>query len=142
VKWAYNGALLRSVYAVPPLALLSIVVDSFRADSRSAGGVYEAFTEEKGLSLAECVADYDLYALEVRGLAASTREMHRRLLRNVGRALPPIFARFHTMPVWVFDSSRATFLSRCGACISRRSRSTSSSVQVWLEALLTGSGIP
>jgi integrase/recombinase XerD len=37
---------------------------------------------KKGLSLAECVAGYDLYALEVRGLAASTREMHRRLLRK------------------------------------------------------------
>ena len=37
---------------------------------------------KKGLSLAECVAGYDLYALEVRGLAASTREMHRRLLRR------------------------------------------------------------
>jgi integrase/recombinase XerD len=37
---------------------------------------------KKGLSLAECVADYDLYAQEVRGLAASTREMHRRLLRR------------------------------------------------------------
>jgi site-specific recombinase XerD len=37
---------------------------------------------KKGLSLIECVASYDLYAQEVRGLAASTREMHRRILRR------------------------------------------------------------
>jgi integrase/recombinase XerD len=37
---------------------------------------------KEGLSLAECVVGYDRYAQEVRGLAASTREMHRRLLRR------------------------------------------------------------
>src|ERR1700722_11709305 len=37
---------------------------------------------KKGLSLAECVASYDLYAQEVRGLAASTREIQRRILRR------------------------------------------------------------
>jgi hypothetical protein len=54
VKWAYNGALLRSVYAVPPLALLNIVVDSFPADSRSAGGVYAAVTEEGPITRRVC----------------------------------------------------------------------------------------
>jgi integrase/recombinase XerD len=38
---------------------------------------------KKGLSLAECVALYDLYAREVRGLAASTREIQRRILRRL-----------------------------------------------------------
>jgi integrase/recombinase XerD len=37
---------------------------------------------KKGLSVAECVASYDLYAQEVRGLAASTREIQRRILRR------------------------------------------------------------
>jgi hypothetical protein len=37
---------------------------------------------KKGLSLAECVASYDLYAQDVRGLAASTREIQRRILRR------------------------------------------------------------
>lgn len=36
----------------------------------------------KDLSSAECVATYDLYARDVRGLAASTREMQRRILRR------------------------------------------------------------
>ncbi len=38
---------------------------------------------KKGLSLAECVATYDLYAREVRCLAASTRELQRRILRRL-----------------------------------------------------------
>jgi len=38
---------------------------------------------KKGLSLAECVARYDLYAREVRCLAASTREIQRRILRRL-----------------------------------------------------------
>jgi len=38
---------------------------------------------KKGLSLAECVASYDLYAREVRGLAASTREIQRRILHRL-----------------------------------------------------------
>ena len=39
-------------------------------------------SSKKGLWLAECVASYDLYAHEVRGLAASTREIQRRILRR------------------------------------------------------------
>jgi hypothetical protein len=38
---------------------------------------------KKGLSLSECVASYDLYAREVRCLAASTREIQRRILRRL-----------------------------------------------------------
>ena len=38
---------------------------------------------KKGLSLAECVAGYDLYGREVRFLAASTREIQRRILRRL-----------------------------------------------------------
>ena len=36
----------------------------------------------KDLSSAECVAIYDLYARDVRGLASSTREIQRRILRR------------------------------------------------------------
>jgi integrase/recombinase XerD len=39
-------------------------------------------SSKKGLSLAECVAGYDLYARDVRGLSTSTREIHRRVLRG------------------------------------------------------------
>ena len=53
------------------LALLNIVVDSFRADiCRPEESVKQSL--KRGLSLAQCVAGYDLYALEVRGLAASS----------------------------------------------------------------------
>jgi site-specific recombinase XerD len=48
-------------------------------------GRHEEIMEQlskKGLSLAECVASYDQYAREVRGLAASTREIQRRILRR------------------------------------------------------------
>ena len=38
---------------------------------------------KKWLSLSECVASYDLYAREVRCLAASTREIQRRILRRL-----------------------------------------------------------
>jgi hypothetical protein len=38
---------------------------------------------KKGLSLSDCVASYDLYAREVRHLAASTREIQRRILRRL-----------------------------------------------------------
>lgn len=41
---------------------------------------------KKGLSLAECVGSYDLYAREVRGLAASTREIQRRILHRLCRS--------------------------------------------------------
>jgi integrase/recombinase XerD len=37
---------------------------------------------KKRLSLAECVASYDLYARDVRGLSTSTREIHCRVLRR------------------------------------------------------------
>jgi len=40
---------------------------------------------KKGLSLSEGVASYDLYAREVRCLAASTREIQRRILRRLCR---------------------------------------------------------
>ena len=40
---------------------------------------------KKGLSLAECVARYDLYAREVRCLAASTRDIQRRILHRLCR---------------------------------------------------------
>jgi integrase/recombinase XerD len=40
---------------------------------------------KKRLSLAECVGSYDLYAREVRGLAASTREIQRRILYRLCR---------------------------------------------------------
>jgi len=40
---------------------------------------------KKELSLAECVDSYDLYAREVRGLAASTREIQRRILHRLCR---------------------------------------------------------
>lgn len=40
---------------------------------------------KKGPSLAECVASYDLYAREARCLAASTREIQRRILRRLCR---------------------------------------------------------
>ena len=40
---------------------------------------------KKKLSLAECVDSYDLYAREVRGLAASTREIQRRILHRLCR---------------------------------------------------------
>ena len=37
---------------------------------------------KKSVSHEECVSSYDLYAQEVRGLAASTREIQRRILRR------------------------------------------------------------
>jgi hypothetical protein len=37
---------------------------------------------KNGLSLAECVARYDLYARDVRGLSTSTREIHCRILHR------------------------------------------------------------
>jgi len=37
---------------------------------------------KNSVSHEECVASYDLYAQEVRGLAASTRVIQRRILRR------------------------------------------------------------
>ncbi|MGA2890752.1 MAG: hypothetical protein ABSE51_22225 [Terracidiphilus sp.] len=39
-------------------------------------------SSKKGLPIAECIADYDCYARDVRGLSTSTREIHCRVLRG------------------------------------------------------------
>jgi site-specific recombinase XerD len=73
---------LRCVYALMPLAFLHIVWNLPRADNWSARGRFMEDLLKKGLSVAECMASYDVYAREVRGLSAATRETHNRILRR------------------------------------------------------------
>ena len=82
VKRSLTTWLRRGVHAALVFALLNIV----RYFLVPTSGRHEETMDQlskKGLSFSECVASYDLYAREVRCLAASTCEIQRRILRRL-----------------------------------------------------------